>query len=1317
MLPKTFLTLMVAVLMGFSSIISLEAGSSQGIGVPDGAIPTRAPGFTNVSISAGLAGYRGDNLAWGDYNNDGDLDLLVRGPSSNYLFKNNGPPNWDFTDVSNDTGVNVSRGYSQWADYNGDGYLDFYTAGDDDHLFRNNGPPNWDFTDMTQQAGNPSDGLPSEGIGWGDYNRDGFPDIFTVGWRKPGDLQWPYPGEMDRLYRNNGDGTFTDVSLAVGLNPRETSYAGMGMAWCDPNEDGWPDIYVCNYHLTPNQLWINQRDGTFIDMAPEYNLTGKATVYQGTTYYGHCNGAGWADFDNDRDMDIWVSHLAHKDDERSGMNRGYYCADSQLFENSGPPYLEFNDIRIRAGIPITPSGTVVQDPDSGDLMWKDEDYFGVAWGDCDNDGDLDLWVPQVKTYSFWDHSFLWENDGDRTFTDSTDSSGLKVWSNTGGTWVDYDNDGDLDFCTEGTYPFRGPRELHLFRNPGNSNHWLELELRGAGGNRQSSTDAIGAKAVLQSGSTTLTRYVGGDCGGHGFQQPLRLHFGLGSRTSIDSIFIYWPSGRIQKYDDPPIDGLLTINEPETSYLDLSSNGFEFEVIEDETASISTSHTGPGISSRYWDLDNDRDFETMVPSPDQDITYYGQGKHWLRYRVKDVNGYFWDLEPISINVTNIPPGISLPETLDLVEEEAYTLDLEPFDTPSDLANLTIEWRIDPGGSWIRGEGVREISFEDMGQYTVSARATDDDGEQAERSVSIEVENRMPEVQLETEQTEIREDEVCELRATASDSSLDMENMKYRFYSGDGRSTGWIDENSTYFLYQKNGTFRAAVEVKDRHGEIASDMLYVTVQNMLPVVMFRDIDNETEEDTEVVFQVVGYDSNSDNDGLKYRMDFDDGLGWTQWKDLIMSEHQIPGFSLWETYMEVRHTFTSSGMHMVKLQVKDDDEAVTEKTFGMLVMNVLPTAEIRLPDQPLLYEDVSFVLTAEISDTISDEDALEHKWVFSDGTETEWSEEEPYVEHVFRDIGYGGKWVSLLVRDDDDEINVTQSLGVKSLPPRADLSVGQRTVLEDETVMFDAGDSTDTVSDVDTLEFTWKIDGIEVPGNAVMRHTFHYSGMYRIDLRVEDNDGGGDEESVMITVTNQAPTLEVTIHDEVIAGELFDIDATETFDTPSDLRNLTFTYEFDDDSDPLETGLNLVNHTYGKPGTYTIVVRVSDGDESATFEHEVSVLAKEQPGKEKSNGAVWVILAMVLVLILLGFGAATAYVLISRKQQADQARLGPPVPPPYLQQQQFRGQFPQARPRPLPQAGPVQLIPRPTGPSSLPPAPSGHHHGADHAQDNKQ
>ena len=393
---------------------------------PEGRPPDVRTGderYTNVSIEAGLSGIRGDSIAWADYDNDGDLDFILRGTSHNRLYRNNGPPNWNFTEVSDETGINGSRGYCIWADYDADGFMDFYSAYIDDHLYRNNGPPHWDFTDVTAAAGNPNDDVQSESAAWGDLNRDGYPDLYVVGWRKPGDLQWPYAGEPDRLYLNNGDGTFTDISTSAGLRPRSTSYAGMGVVWSDYNDDLWPDIYVSNYHINPNHLWENNRDTTVTDVSAERNVTGKETWYQGNgPYYGHCAGSAFADFDNDGDLDIWASHLAHKDDERSGMNRGYFCADSQLFMSSGAPYYHFTDIREQAGIPTTPSGTLVQDPDTGDYRWKDEDYFGAAWGDYDNDGFLDLWIPQVKTYDYWAQSHLWHNEGDRTFTDRIDQT-------------------------------------------------------------------------------------------------------------------------------------------------------------------------------------------------------------------------------------------------------------------------------------------------------------------------------------------------------------------------------------------------------------------------------------------------------------------------------------------------------------------------------------------------------------------------------------------------------------------------------------------------------------------------------------------------------------------------------------------------------------------------------------------------------------------------------------------------------------------------------------------------------------------------------
>ncbi len=1218
--------------------------------------PTRVQQFTNVSVQAGLSGYKGDNLAWGDYNNDGYLDLLVRGPSSNYLFRNEG--DGTFTEVSNATGVNITRGYSQWADYNADGYLDFYTAGNDDHLFRNNGPPNWDFTDVTSQAGNPSDGLPTEGIAWVDYDRDGYPDIFTVGWRKPGDLQWPYAGERDRLYHNNGDGTFTDVSSSAGLRPRSTSYAGMGVVMCDPNEDGWPDIYVSNYHLNPNQLWVNNRDGTFTDMAFQYNLTGKATVYQGNTYYGHCNGAGWADYDNDQDMDVWVSHLAHKDDERSGMNRGYYCADSQLFENSGPPGVDFTDVRVEAGIPITPSGTIVQDPETGDPMWKDEDYFGVAWGDYDNDGDLDLWVPQVKTYSFWDHSFLWENDGDKTFSDSTDASGLKVWSNTGGTWVDHDNDGDLDFCTEGTYPFRGPRELHLFENPGTSGHWLELDLNGAGGAHQTSKDAIGTKVVVKSGADTFTRYVGGDCGGHGFQQPQRLHFGLGSQTSIDEMFVYWTSGRIQRFSDVSVDQLLTIEEPTTQHVDLGCDVLRYEVTEDERVTIDVNVSGAPVTNMYWDMDNDRIFETEVSSEDIDLIYNTEGKRWLRFMVRDTFGTYWDLEPIIINVSNVAPAMTMPEELLLREGEAYELDLRVQDTASDLRNLTIEWRIGEV-EWTEGGSVKELLFEDIGTYTVSARVTDDNGEQVEKNAVIEVVNRVPEVSLHASHQTLEEDSNLELRAEAMDSRKDLDRMEYRFHSGDGRSTGWTEENHTSFIYREKGKFAAGVEVRDRHGETASDLVNIEVINLPPEIWFRCTENVTDEDSEVIFELHARDTHSDLEHLQYRLDHDDGLGWSRWRDYAGSEHDAAE----GTYMEMEHVFTGSGTHNVKVQVKDDDGDISEDGLEITVRNVPPRGEIILSTGADLFEDTPFTLTADLEDTPSDIEELEHRWLFSDGTGTEWSDSDPYIEHIFRDIGQlEGTWVKLFIRDDDQVVNVTEHFSVRTVPPEADLSVSARTINEDETVVLDASGSTDSVSDMDHLEFVWMINSEVVEGGSVLRYTFTTSGIYKVEVTVTDDDGESSLDTATITVNNVVPVVVIDIVDSANVGESVIFDASGSFDTPSDMEKLSFTFDPGDGSEPMITSGSIVNHTYSEPGIYEVEITVSDGDAVSSMQESISIRDMEVPAQEEKSSALLIVVIVGSLLILLLLAGLLILLALSRRSKAS--------PPPPGQHHQVPG-----------------------------------------------
>lgn len=504
---------------------------------------TRAGGvtFTNVTPFVGLDGIRGDSYAWGDYNNDGFLDLLVKDHvnGKSHLFKNNGPPAWDFTDVTDEVGLE-GAGYSVWGDYNNDGYLDFFSVGqtnDDpdgawDTLWMNQGPPDYKFTNMTQPAGNLNDGMPGLAAGWADYDRDGFLDLYVVNWRDLGDIRYP-----DVLYHNNGDGTFTDVTTQAGVWEGDAPYAGMGMNWGDYNNDGWPDIYVSNYLVMPNYLYENNQDGTFTNVAFEKNAAGDAPADE---YYGHTAGSSWCDYDHDGDLDMWVTNLAHTTDPR-----GFYTDYSQMLRNNGPPDYDFTDVRDQTGIDKKP------------YMSEDELHFGIAWGDYDNDGDYDMFIPQVKNIDYA-YSYFFENNGDGTFIDVSDTVGVKVWNTDGACWADYNNDGYIDLITEGKEPFEnGTYQVRLFRNNGESgNNWLEVELEAS----QSNFASIGARVKVSYNGITMMKEIEGGTAGHAYQHSMVQHFGFGDYQGTVNVTAWWPSGREIFWEGVALNQKITIRE-------------------------------------------------------------------------------------------------------------------------------------------------------------------------------------------------------------------------------------------------------------------------------------------------------------------------------------------------------------------------------------------------------------------------------------------------------------------------------------------------------------------------------------------------------------------------------------------------------------------------------------------------------------------------------------------------------------------------------------------------------------------------------------
>ncbi|MEO0097975.1 MAG: FG-GAP-like repeat-containing protein [candidate division WOR-3 bacterium] len=471
----------------------------------------RGPTFLDITEQVGLKERRETRVAFGDYDNDGYEDLLLNGCK---LFKN--IKGKEFQEVSAGAGLgNFSSGGGLFADFDNDGFLDIIACGGGekgDRIFKNNGDGT--FTEMTEIA-NVSDSYPTEGLGVGDYNNDGFLDIYFANYEDWATHKY-FP---DFLYRNNGNFQFTNVTESAGIIPPfKEDRAGRGVNWCDYNEDGLIDIYVSNYRLQENFLWHNLGDGKFINLAPKLGIAGDETL----DYYGHTIGSEWTDYDNDGDFDLITCNLAHpRYIEFSNRTR--------LYQNQGAPDYQFIDKRKEAGIKY------------------EETHSEPCFGDLDNDGDLDLYLTSVYENR---RSFLYENDGKGKFFDITYLSGTRVFNGWGAAFCDFDNDGDLDLIVG------SGSGLKFFANQTkNKGNYLKIKLVGQKSNR----DCIGAKITAYYQDKIMARQVEGGKGTTN-QNSLIIHFGFGKYKGPVKLEIKFPSGKRKVLENIKLNQLLVVSE-------------------------------------------------------------------------------------------------------------------------------------------------------------------------------------------------------------------------------------------------------------------------------------------------------------------------------------------------------------------------------------------------------------------------------------------------------------------------------------------------------------------------------------------------------------------------------------------------------------------------------------------------------------------------------------------------------------------------------------------------------------------------------------
>ena len=508
----------------------------------------------------------GSGAAFADYDNDGHVDLYVvnnPGPidveitetsPGNVLYRNNG--DGTFTDVTEEAGVG-DRGYGMgcvFGDYDNDGDLDLYVTNYEQNvLYRNNGDGT--FTDVTVEAG-VGDTRWGTGAAFGDYDNDGDLDLYVPNYiehdlhklAQDQKTSMQYGQSVPRilnphsfepqdnvLYRNNGDGTFTDVTAELGVE----SQGGRSLQaiFTDFDLDGDLELYVAN-DLSPNFLYRNNGDGTFTDISD----ASWAADFRGSM------GLATGDYDGDGDLDLFMSHWIEQENalySNMWKEEGAMAGSSSKEGEMQPIHLV---------------------DDSYGASLGEESLKYVGWGtdlfDYDNDGDLDIFVANGHTFQYLDNYDLlipqkdqfFRYEGDGIFSDVSAATGIAAMPyrvGRGTAFGDYDSDGDVDIFIVNNH---GPAVL-LRNEGGNRNNWLHVKLIGTKGNR----DAVGARIRLKAGDRIQLREINAGASYLSFNS-LTAEFGLAQETTVDWIEVIWLGGDTEHFTGIGVNQRVVLTE-------------------------------------------------------------------------------------------------------------------------------------------------------------------------------------------------------------------------------------------------------------------------------------------------------------------------------------------------------------------------------------------------------------------------------------------------------------------------------------------------------------------------------------------------------------------------------------------------------------------------------------------------------------------------------------------------------------------------------------------------------------------------------------